>query len=303
MSHHVYLLVHTIEPRFKIGHSFNIKARMEQLGLKEVDTKRSRGYELASRGLAQLLERLLHEVARPYRIPSTEIPRSGSLRGGETEWFQVSCLDQVTSFLQQNRDYIAWKEIDLSRLLETDPSAKMRRSRVTKLKRLEAWRLNMVVLVQKRMVVIEELLIAMYAQVNRAVLLPRYKGALKDYRPMICTARVEAHDYLKQITQELSLYGGIQTEFLSTNLFSDIAFAENEDKTFVVFCIDVNWMKERQHPIEAYDIPFNALRNLTLGIEGWDWQLSTDGYHWAADLLYKLHRNNSTKKFQVDPFR
>jgi hypothetical protein len=302
MSHHVYLLVHTVDPRFKIGHSFSIKARMAQLGLKEVDTGRSRAYEVSSRGLAQSLERLLHEVARPYRIPSEDISGSGPLRGGETEWFQISCLGEVTSFLQQTSNYIAWNEVDLGQLLRIEPAQKLWRSRETRSQRLQAWGLNMAVLVQKRMAVIEEPLTALHAQVNRTVLLPRYKGALADYRPMVCTARMEAFEYLEEITQELGPYGEIQTEFFSTKLFSNASFVKNEADRFVILCINVNSAKEIRNPIEAYNMPFDALENLMPGIEGWDWQVSADGYRWAFGLLSSLHRNNGGPKLEVEAF-
>lgn len=98
---HVYLLVHATEPRLKIGKSINPMSRAIGLGYGQFDFERSQAWALDTVEDAFNLERILHRTFRAYRMKPADV-QGGKCRDGRTEWFAAECLDELTQFLSTN---------------------------------------------------------------------------------------------------------------------------------------------------------------------------------------------------------
>lgn len=319
MTHHLYLLVHAKEPWFKIGHSIDTYSRTASLGRADLNPQRSRAYEFTTTRMATHLEKLLHGMVDAYRLPPKVVCKGRKRRGGDTEWFSMECFDTVVTFLDENRKTLPWEPVDLERLfrLESiDDAATLKiKQRMwgamtgTKQARLWAeWPMEMALVVQKAMVSIEGILAKLVDMTeNRVALLPFCAGDRAGQRPLVCIADLTRKEELDRLILDLHQHGGIHTRFRGTNLFRASAKLA-EARAGVVFGVAyIQWQdtlgKVGGNLDPVYSMPFDCIRKLEPGIEGWDLPLTVDGFEWAA-LIYNamFEKIESVTKFYLKDY-
>ncbi|MDT8989962.1 GIY-YIG nuclease family protein [Curvibacter sp. APW13] len=102
---YLYLLLDAKEPVFKIGRAIDLWVRERQLP-DDFDLENSWCVQLRNVRLAKRLEKLLHAL---YEKANTPRAHGGD---GYTEWFDVSVLEDVKSFLEKNRDVLQCSGIE-----------------------------------------------------------------------------------------------------------------------------------------------------------------------------------------------
>lgn len=99
----VYLLLDAHAPRFKIGKANDIHLRIASLGgASAFDLEASRCIRLSSPKDALRIEKILHRLFARSNIP----PTPGARHAGDTEMFEIDCLERVKQFLSDNPDLI-----------------------------------------------------------------------------------------------------------------------------------------------------------------------------------------------------
>ena len=97
----VYLLLHSREPRFKIGKANDIWKRIYGIGGRDsFNTSDSLCVKTHSPEQAYKLERALHKLFDRWKIA----PDPSRRFSGDTEQFDIACLDRVVRFLSDNQD-------------------------------------------------------------------------------------------------------------------------------------------------------------------------------------------------------
>lgn len=100
MTSYLYLLVEHDAPAFKIGISKNPLIRSYQLA-NTIDLSRSVQF-LFDGPQAAAAEKVLHFLFRAHRLDRLK-------SDGYTEWFDISCHEQVLAFLRSMRAEIGWQ--------------------------------------------------------------------------------------------------------------------------------------------------------------------------------------------------
>lgn len=113
----VYLLVHKNESRFKIGKAVDIRARVAQLKLHNINFERSNAWEMKDDEAANNLERALHRCFAKWRIRSEVVAiEHGQKFDGYTEWFSIDCYARVNSFMLENSELFDHRKISSDEL-------------------------------------------------------------------------------------------------------------------------------------------------------------------------------------------
>lgn len=95
-SCYLYLFVHKVKPRLKIGISIDPSVRLAQLQeADDVDLNRSLVIRLENIRRARELEGMLHKALSPHRLP----PDTRRRHGGDTEWFDLAALPLATQLI------------------------------------------------------------------------------------------------------------------------------------------------------------------------------------------------------------
>jgi hypothetical protein len=133
MSAYVYLLKHLVAHRVKIGKALDVPDRARGLGGWRFDLTQSTALRVADEAAAHNLEELLHRAVFTFRIAPEDLVRMpGESTQGDTEWFDIACMDSLTQFISSNKTFLGCELVESRELQGMFADPKRKRSSVVR---------------------------------------------------------------------------------------------------------------------------------------------------------------------------